>query len=78
MTFKFPEGFKFQGLRRAMERLNPPAAPGTPRITRFEVIDVTQPSKIERCGVRTAWHNVIVEQSVQDDGRTLKIFVRPR
>lgn len=39
-------------------------------VTRFEVIDETS-----RAYVR---HGVVVELSYQDDGRTLKVFVRVR
>ena len=39
-------------------------------VTRFEVIDETG-----RAYVR---HGVIIELSYQDDGRTLKVFVKPR
>lgn len=42
-------------------------------VTRFEVIDETG-----RAYVRGPRDPVQVELSYQDDGRTLKVFVRPR
>ena len=41
-----------------------------PKVTRFEVIDET--------GRTYRRHGVEVELSYQDDGRTLKVFVRAR
>jgi hypothetical protein len=41
-----------------------------PKVTRFEVIDETGRAYVK--------HHVEIELSYQDDGRTLKVFVRPR
>ena len=51
----------------------------TTKVTRVEVIDHTKP--VEEGGGRayTFWkNNVTVETHLQDDGRTLKVFISPK
>lgn len=45
------------------------------RLTRFEVIDHT-PNGAGRAYVKTDYYPIAVELSFQDEGRTLKVFLK--
>lgn len=51
----------------------------TDKVTRIEVIDYT-PNNTEKCGrVFVKWNKDLkVELSLQDDGRTLKVYIMKR